>query len=75
MKKIKRFFLFLIPFIIVVAYSANAQRKFYGGKRHTTSHGGSYAGGHGKSHKGGHYHNSASYNRYGIHKVSGRRRK
>lgn len=42
-------------------------RVYYGGGKHTTSHGGTYIGGVGSSHKGGTYINPSSGNRYGIH--------
>jgi hypothetical protein len=34
---------------------AFGQRPYYGGGKHTTSHGGSYPGSSGSSHRGGHY--------------------
>ena len=48
--------------------SYSSGRVYYGGGRHTTSHGGHYAGGHGPSHKGGRYKNVRTGNRYGRHK-------
>jgi hypothetical protein len=50
------------------------QRRYYGGGHHTKSHGGTYVGGRGSSHKGGHYRNSSSYNRYGIHSTTRRKK-
>lgn len=41
---------------------------YYGGGRHTTSHGGSYSGGSGSSHRGGHYTNFRTSNTYGRHR-------
>ena len=66
-------FLLLLLFITISTISFG-QRRYYGGGHHTYSHGGHYVGGHGSSHKGGHYRNSSSYNHYGIHKTSRRRR-
>lgn len=42
-------------------------RVSYGGGHHTSSHGGSFAGGSGSSHRGGTYVNSRTGNRYGTH--------
>lgn len=58
----------LIAAILLFALPADAQRKYYGGGRHTTSHGGHYSGGQGSSHKGGHYKNAGTNNHYGRHK-------
>lgn len=46
----------------------NSSRHYYGGGKHTYSHGGHYSSGHGSSHKGGHYKNPPTSNRYGKHK-------
>lgn len=43
-------------------------RPYYGGGKHTQSHGGNYQGGSGSSHKGGSYKNFNSGDRYGKHK-------
>lgn len=43
-------------------------RPYYGGGRHTYSHGGSYSGGFGSSHRGGKYRNYSTGHRYGRHK-------
>jgi len=43
-------------------------RPYYGGGRHTTSHGGQYPGATNAHHKNGHYQNWRSSNRYGVHK-------
>jgi hypothetical protein len=43
-------------------------RPYYGGGKHTKSHGGDYVNGQGSSHKGGKYVNPNSGDRYGIHK-------
>lgn len=48
--------------------SYRSSRPYYGGGKHTKSHGGSYSGGRGSSHKGGHYKNAKTGNRYGKHK-------
>ncbi len=48
---------------------ATTPRLYYGGGKHTASHGGKYAGGaSGASHKGGHYVNPRTANHYGKHK-------
>jgi hypothetical protein len=46
---------------------SSAPRVYYGGGKHTTSHGGTFVGGTGSSHKGGTYSNPSSNDRYGIH--------
>jgi hypothetical protein len=48
--------------------SVSSARPYYGGGKHTTSHGGHYIGGLGSSHRGGHYFNLGTGNQYGIHK-------
>lgn len=56
--------------MIVLTFSfqnLNARTK-YPGKRHTTSHGGTYKSGKGSSHKGGTYKNAKTGNLYGRHK-------
>ena len=50
------------------AKGSSGGRTYYGGGKHTTSHGGSYAGGKRSSHKGGTYKNSSTGNHYGKHK-------
>ena len=55
------------------SYSAPAPRTssgpYYGGGKHTESHGGTYQGGTGgSSHKGGTYSNPNTSNQYGTHK-------
>jgi hypothetical protein len=52
---------------MVLSMGAEA-RTYYGGGRHTSSHGGYYAGGTGSSHKGGHYQNYRTGNHYGRHR-------
>jgi hypothetical protein len=47
---------------------SSATRPYYGGGRHTTSHGGSYPGETNSHHRNGHYQNWPSNNRYGVHK-------
>jgi hypothetical protein len=55
--------------LALVSLSAGASRPYYGGGRHTTSHGGSYRGGSsGSSHKGGHYASRTGSHSYGRHK-------
>lgn len=56
--------------IVLVAGAAPAEaRHYYGGGRHTYSHGGHYSGARsGSSHKGGHYRNVRTGNHYGRHK-------
>jgi len=56
--------------IIVFALSFQnlSARIKYPGKRHTTSHGGTYKSGKGSSHKGGTYKNAKTGNRYGRHR-------
>jgi hypothetical protein len=49
--------------------SHSSSRPYYGGGKHTGSHGGHYSGGSGgSSHKGGHYQNPRTNNEYGKHK-------
>jgi hypothetical protein len=51
-------------------FAKGSSRPFYGGGRHTTSHGGTFRGaGPGSSHKGGKYRNPRTADRYGQHKV------
>ena len=64
--------LLLFALTIVDAYArgggrSSVGRVYYGGSKHTTSHGGTYIGAVGSSHKGGTYVNPPSGNRYGIH--------
>lgn len=49
------------------AKGSHGGRVYYGGGKHSSSHGGHYAGGSGSSHRGGKYGNSSSGNRYGRH--------
>ncbi len=49
---------------------STASRPYYGGGKHTTSHGGQYPGAMNSHHKNGHYKNWRSANRYGVHKPS-----
>jgi hypothetical protein len=46
----------------------SASRPYYGGGKHTTSHGGQYPGETNSHHRDGHYSNWQTGNRYGIHK-------
>ena len=59
--------LLLIFFFTSLAFS-QTKRPYYGGDKHTNSHGGRYEGGSGSSHKGGHYVNPKTSNTYGKHK-------
>jgi hypothetical protein len=52
------------------ARHSSASRPYYGGGKHTTSHGGQYRGATNSHHKNGHYNNWRSGNRYGVHKPS-----
>lgn len=54
--------------------SRTGKRPIYGGRYHSTHHGGHFAGGRSSSHRGGIYRNRATRNRYGIHKLRRRRR-
>jgi hypothetical protein len=49
-------------------YHFSPGRVYYGGGRHTYSHGGHYAGGSGSSLGGGHYQNHRTGHHYGRHK-------
>lgn len=53
--------------------SRSVGRPYYGGGRHTKSHGGAYPGSVGPSHVGGHYVNPKSGDRYGIHGTGGQK--
>ena len=48
--------------------SKSGSRPYYGGGKHSESHGGTYSGGQGSSHKGGSYKNPSLGNQYGKHK-------
>lgn len=48
--------------------SHSSSRPYYGGGKHTESHGGTYQGGQGSSHRGGTYKNPRSGDQYGQHK-------
>jgi hypothetical protein len=50
------------------ARQPSASRPYYGGGKHTTSHGGQYPGETNSHHRDGHYSNWQTGNRYGIHK-------
>lgn len=52
---------------IEVSAKGFSSRFYYGGGKHTSSHGGTYVGGHGSSHKGGHYIGPHGH-KYGRHK-------
>jgi hypothetical protein len=52
------------------ARHSSASRPYYGGGKHTTSHGGRYPGETNSHHKNGHYNNWRSGDRYGVHKPS-----
>jgi len=51
-------------------HHSSASRPYYGGKKHTTSHGGQYPGATNSHHRNGHYQNWRTANRYGVHKPS-----
>jgi hypothetical protein len=68
---------FVLMFMMIFAISSadlsfaggkGGGRVYYGGGRHTTSHGGIFVGGSGSSHKGGTYVNARTGNLYGKHK-------
>lgn len=59
--------LFVSVLMFIFSIQLNAQTK-YPGKKHTTSHGGTYSKGKGSSHKGGSYKNPKTNNHYGKHK-------
>lgn len=44
-------------------------RPYYGGSKHTRSHGGSYSTTAGSSHKHGHYRGPSGNKHYGRHKI------
>jgi hypothetical protein len=52
------------------ARHSSASRPYYGGGKHTTSHGGQYPGATNSHHRNGHYQNWRTANRYGVHKPS-----
>lgn len=52
------------------ARRSSASRLYYGGDKHTTSHGGQYPGATNAHHRNGHYQNWRTANRYGVHKPS-----
>jgi len=49
------------------AHHSSASRPYYGGGKHTTSHGGQYPGATNSHHRNGHYQNWRTANRYGVH--------
>jgi hypothetical protein len=49
-------------------HSSKGSRPYYGGGRHSKSHGGTYPRSTNSHHKGGHYRNPRTNNRYGHHK-------
>ncbi len=51
------------------ARQPSADRPYYGGGHHTTSHGGKYYGATNAHHRNGHYNNWRSDNRYGVHQT------
>ncbi|MDH6250319.1 hypothetical protein M2347_000046 [Chryseobacterium sp. H1D6B] len=59
--------LITIMLMLISFQNLNAQKR-YSGKRHSSSHSGTYKGGKGSSHKGGTYKNTRTGNRYGKHK-------
>ena len=48
---------------------ASSSRPYYGGGKHTASHGGHFQGETNANHKGGHYKNPKSNNQYGKHQL------
>jgi hypothetical protein len=67
----KRQFVLTVACLSLLCVTANAKGPYYGGGKHTTSHGGKYTGAKGSSHKGGHYTNPRTGNQYGSHKPPG----
>jgi len=74
--KLARLLALLLCSLLLVG-SAFAQRgpspkssshPYYGGGKHTASHGGHYQGEKNSHHKGGHYKNPKTNNNYGKHK-------
>lgn len=59
--------IFIFGLITSISFG-QTRHPYYGGGRHTTSHGGYYSGGSGSSHRGGHYVNPSTSNTYGRHK-------
>ena len=67
--KMKRFAMLGLLAATIASTVAFAQRPYYGGGKHTTSHGGTYTGSRGgSSHKGGHYTSPTGSRQYGRHK-------
>lgn len=64
----RRSLIVVVVGLLMLAASVYAGRPYYGGGKHTTSHGGTYPSGVGSSHKGGHYVNPNTGNHYGRHK-------
>ena len=63
----KAILILILGFFFSISFG-QTRHPYYGGGRHTTSHGGHYSGGQGSSHRGGHYINRRTYNTYGRHK-------
>jgi hypothetical protein len=63
-------FFMLVAFMPIHATPrrSSAPRPYYGGGKHTTSHGGQYSGATSSHHKNGHYNNWRTSNHYGVHK-------
>jgi hypothetical protein len=59
-----------LPFLVPAPSfaSSHGSRPYYGGGKHTASHGGKYSGGRGSSHKGGKYRSPSGQHIYGRHK-------
>ncbi len=73
MKKALAVFLLSLAFLTTsfdlgARNSKGSSRPYYGGGKHTQSHGGHYSQGRGSSHKGGTYKNPRSGDQYGKHK-------
>jgi hypothetical protein len=64
----------LLSIFLPITYASTPRRRsasirpYYGGGKHTTSHGGGYPGATNSHHKNGHYSNWRTSNRYGVHK-------
>ena len=58
-----------LALVVLASTAVFAQRPYYGGGRHTTSHGGTYTRSQsGSSHKGGRYTSPTGSHQYGRHK-------
>lgn len=64
---LNKFAILAILCVITFTVVGQTPHPYYGGGKHTNSHGGTYVGGKGSSHKGGHYKNAKTRNTYGRH--------